>query len=353
MAYIIIALFIVAGMCSLVEHHLKDNQRTTLLVFFLLALVLEAGLREVGLDADSDNYEMVYRNYYSSSATENVEFTFIAISAFFNFFTKDVHLLFLTYALLGVGLKLLTIRKTTDLVFLSVATYICYYFCVHEVTQMRTGVLSGFFLLSLYFWAEGKTKIAFLLVAIGSCFHVSGLILLPILFLKNRDFSRKGKIFWSCMIPAGYMIYLVGVGVLMVLDIPFIGAKLASYQQAESTGQYGAGVNVFGPLYLLNVAIFYYLMYFSGTITQRNKYFPLLMKVFALGMCAFAALSFVTIIALRVSLLMRIVSVLLFPFIAYTIKPKWAGVVVVLLLDFIYMNYGLNYIDFQLLWKLG
>ena len=48
--------------------------------------------------------------------------------------------------------------------------------------------------------------------------------------------------------PTGYAIYFIGVGVMMMLDIPFIGAKLANYQQAEDTGQSMAGVNVFGPI---------------------------------------------------------------------------------------------------------
>lgn len=340
-----------AGLCSLIEHHLKENQRNMLMLFFLLTLVLTAGMREIGVDADSENYEMVYRNYYSAVASENMEFTYLLVSAFFNLFTKDVHFLFLTYALLGVGLKVMAIRRTTELTFLALATYISFYFCVHEMTQIRTGVLSGFFLLSLIPLAEGKRKLALLLIIIGSCFHVSGLILLPLLLLNNKELRGKRKMFWNCVIPAGYVMYLVGVGILMLFDIPFIGAKLANYQQAEEAGQYAAGVNVLGPLYLLNVAIYYYLMYFSKTITQRNKYFPLIMKVFAIGMFAFASLSFVTVIAMRISLLIRVVGILLFPCIAYTFSPKWVGIVVVLLLGLIYMNYGLNYIDFPFLWK--
>lgn len=352
MAYLIISLFVLAGICSLLEHSMQPSLRNRLYLFFFLALVLLAGLREVGIDPDSDNYEEIYRTYYSTSASDKVESTFLIISAFFNIFTNDVHLLFLTYAFIGVGFKMFAIRKVTDLTFLTLATYISFYYFVHEVTQIRTGVLSGLFLLSIYYIGEEKRWIAASLIILGSCFHVSGLVLLPMVFLNNKELTGKSKLIWSSVVPAGYVLYFVGVGVLMMLDIPMVGAKLASYQQAEDTGQYGTGVNVFGPLYLLNVLVYFYLMYFSKTLTGHNKYFALLMKIFAIGIASYAALSFVTVIAIRVSLLIRVVSLLLFPCIAYTIAPRWVGIVVVLLLGVIYMNYGLNYIDFTLLWKL-
>ena len=337
MAYIIISLFILAGMCALIESHIQDNQKNQLMLFFLVPLVLTAGLREVGLDPDSENYEMVYRNYYTATATGNTEFTYVLLSAFLNLFTNDVHILFILYAIMGVGLKLLAIRKTTEFTFLSLAIYISFYFCVHEMTQIRI--------------AEGKRKWALFLILAGSCFHVSGLALLPLLLLNNKELKGKRKIFWCCVIPAGYVIYFIGVGVMMMLDIPFIGAKLANYQQAEDTGQSMAGVNVFGPLYMINIMIYFYLMYFSKTVTEYNKYFPIIIKIFGLGILAYASLSFIPVIAERISLLLRVVGIFLFPCIACTIRPRWLGITIVLLLGLIYINYGLNYIDFQFIWK--
>ena len=99
--------------------------------------------------------------------------------------------------------------------------------------------------------------------------------------------------------------------------------------------------------------IFFYLMFFSKTITEHNKYFPILIKIFALGIASYATFSFVTVIAERISLLIRVVGIILLPCIAYTIAPRWLGIVIVLLLGVIYLNYGLNYIDFHLPWKVG
>ena len=129
---------------------------------------------------------------------------------------------------MGVGLKLLAIRKTTEFTFLSLAIYISFYFCIHEMTQIRTGILSGMFLLSIPLIAEGKRKWALLMILAGACFHVSGLALIPLLLLNNKELKGKRRIFWCSIIPIGYAIYFIGVGVMMMLDIPFIGAKLAN-----------------------------------------------------------------------------------------------------------------------------
>lgn len=351
MPYIIIFLFTVSVVFSFMEDRMKWGFGNGLYLLALSALVLTAGLREIGIDPDSENYELTYRNYYTLAATNNTEFTFLALSAFFNIFTKDVHLLLLTYALLGVGLKMFAIRKFTQDTFLSLAIYISFYYCIHEVTQIRTGVLSGGFLLALLAIAQQKRLLGAVFLAIGSCFHVSGIALFPFLFLNNKEFNGKNKLFWICTIPMGYIIHFIGVGILLMLDLPFIGTKLALYQSAEETGLSASGINVFGPLYMLNIIIFYYLMYFSEVITKENKYFPIIMKVYAIGIVAYSTLSFLPVLAERISLLIRIVSIIILPCIMYTFSPRWVGIILVFLLGVIYLNYGLNYIDFQLLWK--
>ena len=56
------------------------------------------GLKEVGLDPDSDNYAQTYRTYYDEKSSSEVESSFIIISAVLNLFTNDPHALFLFYA---------------------------------------------------------------------------------------------------------------------------------------------------------------------------------------------------------------------------------------------------------------
>lgn len=77
-------------------------------------MVLIAGLREIGLDPDSENYEYSFQHYYQSSEMGMVEPSFTLISAVLNVFTDNVHLLFLVYAFLGVTIKLYAFKKTCN-----------------------------------------------------------------------------------------------------------------------------------------------------------------------------------------------------------------------------------------------
>lgn len=53
------------------------------------------------------------------------------------------------YAILGVTLKLIAIRRYSLLPIFSIFTYISMYFILHEMTQIRAGVATAIFLFAL------------------------------------------------------------------------------------------------------------------------------------------------------------------------------------------------------------
>lgn len=140
----IIILFTVTGGLVFLEKYL-GKYKLPIYIFTGILIILMAGLREVGIDPDSENYEQTYRNYYTTGASEGVEFSYILISSILNIFSNDVHLLFIFYALLGVSLKFFAFRYYSELCFLPVLVYLGFYYELHEMTQIRTGVLSGLF----------------------------------------------------------------------------------------------------------------------------------------------------------------------------------------------------------------
>lgn len=346
----IIILFVVTcGLVFLEEYFGK--YKLPIYLFMGMMIVLLAGLREVGVDPDSENYEYMYRNYYTARVIENVDFSYIFLSSILNIFTDDVHLLFLLYALFGVSLKFIAFRYYSEFWFLPVLVYLSFYYEFHEMTQIRTGILSGLFLLSLKSLVEGKKLVYILFVALGSFFHISALLLIPFVFISNRSISFGRSLFWALLIPIGYLIYFFSSTVLLQIDIPYIGHKLALYQAATEKGTSNIQIYVFSPRQIFTVFIFYYLLYFRDTITAFNKYFPLMIKIFAISLLAFTALGFLPVLSDRVSYLYQTVNIILITNACYTLKPKWAGKLFVCLLAFVYLNYSLPYIfDFHLLW---
>lgn len=351
MVYIILSVFVLTALLAFVEDRLPKKYNMILYLFLGFVLVLVAGLRKIGVDPDSQNYEMYYLKYYDLRLADAVEYSFILISSILNHISKDVHVLFVFYAIIGVSLKFAAFRKYSPYLFLTLVVYLGYYYELHEITQIRTGILSGLFLLAIIEMAEDRKWMAFILIATGSFFHTSGLILFPLLFLKNKELNRLDILIWALIIPASYLTYFVSDGLNMVYDIPYIGRKLALYQAAEVTGQTEVAVNVFSPMQLFAVLLYYYMLFFSTTITTYNRYFPIMIKIFGIGICCYVVLSFLPVLAERMSYLLRIVSVILYTDISYTIRPRWAGILAVELLALLYLNYSLQPFDFVLFWS--
>ena len=177
MAYIVIVIYVICCFFALFEERIKQY-RTAIYIGLGFLLVLVAGLRPVGIDPDSLNYENTFLNYTSPNASDNVEYSYILFSQIVNFFTDDVHVLFLFYALLGVGIKMYAFRKYSSTWFLFLALYISDYYIMHECMQIRTGVLSGLLLVALTKIGDGNRKAADIILLVGLFFHYSALILL-------------------------------------------------------------------------------------------------------------------------------------------------------------------------------
>lgn len=352
MGYVIIAIFLVAVALSFLEDYL-GKYRLPIYLMIGLALIMLAGLREVGIDPDSENYESTYQYYYDSANEGRMEYSYILISMLLNFITDDVHILFLFYAFWGLALKFRAFREYSGQWFLPVVVYLAFYYELHEVTQIRTGILSGCLLLAIKPIAEGRRRRALAILLAGSFFHISGLILLPLVFLGNKPMTTKQKILWGSLIPLSYLVYFTGMNLIVSTNLPYIGDKLALYQKGVEKGLLDVSVNVFSPMQLFSITLYYYLLFFHDTLVKYNKYFVVMMKILSLGLFSFATFAILPVMAQRVCYLLSIVNVILYTNICHTIKQKWIGIGLVSLISLIILNYGLGYIEFPFLWKIG
>ena len=352
MGYVVLALFFITVIFALIEDHIKKYNPYILLCLGIILVVLTA-TRPVGIDPDSINYEETFIHYDSPSFLDRVEFTYLFISRIVHWFSNDVHWLFFIYATLGVWLKFIAIRKMSSMWFLPLVTYLSYYYVQHECMQIRTGVLSGIMLLMIWCIGNHKRKEACMLLAIGTLFHYSALLLIPMFFLKNEEMTSKQVKIWALVIPVAYAIEIAGLTVFFdnIANLPFVGAKLAGYQSAVEKGTSQFGANVFSPMQILTILIYYYLLYFNKTINMFDKYFPIMLKVFGLGISAYVVLSFFPVIGERVTMLYKTVSILLYADIVYTMRPKWAATIIVMCIGIISLNYCLGNLGVILLWK--
>lgn len=348
---IVIGLFFITSYLALIERHIGKSKLPLYMVlgFFMIFV---AGLREIGIDPDSESYEYSYIHYASSTDLEkSVEFSYLWIASILNNITPDAHAILLFYAFLGLSIKFIAFRHLTDFWFLPLVLYISTYYVSHEMMQIRTGVLSALFLLGIHYQVQGRRLLTFLCLSIGAFFHYSALILFPLMFLSTDYMTKKVRLIWASFIPIAYILYFRGIGVFMTIDIPYIGDKLAAYQMATEKETLNAYVNVFRPLHLFSITLFLYLLYYYDLIVKRNRHFTLLLKIFIIGLSSYEILGFLPILAQRINQLLVIVIIPLYSYIYYTIRPFGAAILIVIFVAFVYLNYTLPLISTYLLWN--
>lgn len=94
---------------------------------------------------------------------------------------------FFVVAALSVSIKLQLFRTYGRSMFGCMAAFLSYFFLLHEMTQVRTGLAVAFLYLSWFAFAEGRTRDFWLLGLVAALFHYSCMLFVvaPVLFSPN------------------------------------------------------------------------------------------------------------------------------------------------------------------------
>lgn len=306
-----------------------------------IGLIVLAAIRPVGIDNDSFVYEDYFVNYDNPINELAVEFSYRWLSKIFYASFKDVHSVFLLYAILGVTLKIIAFRRLTKLPFLALAIYICTYYILHEFTQIRVGISSGILLFIIMSLGEGKRLTAFALMLVAAVFHYSSIMLLPLLLLQNEDLTEREKRFWQMLVLAGYVLYFTHIE-LLSLPIPYIADKIETYKNMKEGG-FLDEVHVFNLVYLVKIFIFFYIIEFYDVIKKESQYLPIMIKMESISLFSFTAFSSLPVLSFRISELFGIVEIILYVNIFYTIRPWWISKIVVSALGMVLLSIAIFY----------
>ena len=192
--FIVIIFFFCLGL-ELINPQLKKKKSIFFFVTIVLILVLAAGFRDGRLYRDYENYIDFYEYGHWG-----IEYSFILVVNIAKFIDEGNYtILFLIYALLGVGIKAIGIYKITPFIFASLAMYIAYYYSLQELTQIRAGVASALGIFSIPAIYEKKTVKFLIIISLAIFFHTSAAVYLPMYFINSDSFNKKkmGDILWS------------------------------------------------------------------------------------------------------------------------------------------------------------
>lgn len=318
----LILIHITVFLLSLIEERIRAYAKPIYISLGVI-LILCAGFREIGIDNDSEQYEYYFSHYNDKVLMLTVEYSFQWLSRILNYLSDDVHIILLAYAAMAITIKFYAFRRLSESWFMPVVIYLGYYFIMHELTQIRAGVVSSLLLLAIIPLAEGRKKLTFLILCLGCFFHYSTFAMFPMLFLNNNGLTRRKRIIWAAIVPAAYLIYFSGNNLFLDLPIPYIGDKLASYQKLRDKGILSSEINVFNAVFMVTIFTYFYVLYFYDTVIKHNKYLPLMLKMTGVSICIFIILAFIPVIAYRINALYGIVTIILFTNIYYTINPGW------------------------------
>lgn len=316
MILILLFLFFIFLLISIFPPEEKITKNIVFLCLGLLLIII-AGFRGPGVDRDYNNYIEMFRQPEFIST----EPAFVLISIFLHSYIGDnCVFLFVIFAILGVTLKLMAIKKLTDLWFLSMVIYLSNFFILHEMTQIRVGIASALLLLCIKPIYDRNWKLFLLFSILAFSFHYSAIVILPLWFLGHKP--RKQLLLLS--VPIAYLIYFSGINLITKIPIPMIQNKIEMYQTLMELGDEGSTlINVFNLVFIAKIIIFYFLLYKYEIIIQNNKYASILMKIYSISLVSYLILAVLPPLATRVNELFSIVEIVIIPFIFYVFKPNY------------------------------
>ena len=300
-----------------------------LLVFMLLFAI--AGFRPVGVTRDSGGYAVAIQSFiithdYNFSILEPSFYLITNVSKFL--FNDVVRGVFILYALLGVSLTLYAIKKNSSFPLLSLMVYICSYFILHEMTQIRVGVATAMFLLAIPDIVNRNLKSFLMKTALAILFHYSAIIILFTYLLGSKTYTSKTytKPFYLFLPIIGALFAVFNVGRFFFTTILNLLPKFLSYKINIYLDLYKLGVfnkaKVFNNIsYIVLLLIYYFAIVNINKF--KNETDVLELKILGWGIFSFYLLSFLPVLGFRVSEFLSIVSIFVLPSLITIVREKY------------------------------
>ncbi|WP_265129715.1 EpsG family protein [Chryseobacterium oranimense] len=300
MVYTII--FIILCVIAFFAGDKKPGKFVIAILFIFFAFFV--GFR--GDDVDND-YLLYFKSITIKNYSRIAEFSFKLIADFFyNNFGSTV-LFFLFYAVLGVWLKLVGMKKYSNYFWLSMVIYFSTFFILQEMNAIRAGVACGFMLLALSPWQQDDKMKTFMFLLIAVFFHYSFVVLLPLIFFVKND-DKKIFIFVS-LIPLAYLLYFIIdiKNIFAVLNVTYVQEKSTAYDYNETE------TKVLSTVFIIKI-IFIALSYiFRKKLADNNEGFYLYLKLYCIGLFMVVVLAKLPAASMRFLDIFIIVELFLLP----------------------------------------
>lgn len=291
------------------------------LIFIGLVLSIIAGFRTLENYFDTRMYLEIIHRYNGMFDFEPTVWFIRNINNFL--LGGEDQTFFLIYAILGVTIKLIAIRKLSLLPTFSIFAYVCLWFVLQEMTQIRSGVAIAIFLLAIPDILNRNFKMYLFKTLLAISFHYSAALMIFIYFINPYKIN---KIFFSLLPILGFTFALfpsVGLGILSFIGTILpgdLGAKIIMYISLLEDDNYNK-INIFNPFIVSLTFVYYYALYHSEKF--KSKYDLIFIKLLGFQIFSFYFLFSIPVMAGRVSQFLAISLVILLPHFILIFKEKF------------------------------
>jgi hypothetical protein len=345
-------LFLLLICFSFTEQYFKGSKFPEFRIFIFFIFLLFVTFRPVGGDKDYVSYLLSFDSFrdpldYFRHYNEWVYFDpmYYLIPSFYKTYVSQTNyalMVFFTYALIALSLKVFSVGKLTNLFFLTLLVYFSNYFLLHEMTQIRVGVASAIFLFSIPYLVNKKYVSYVGMVMLAMLFHYSALLYFIPLFFSPFHFKQKiyflalGVILVLTFVPTDFILPLLKIN---MGDVQVKSNNYIEYAELGVTEE----VNKLNVNFLISYAITVVFTFFINTIQSKNNYAYLLIKLQILGLFLFQIFSPIPGFAFRSSELFMVTQIISIPFFVHIFKNKWLGYGIVILISAIFLGLNLFY----------
>lgn len=283
----LILLFFTCLSLSFFEERFKERDKVIMYILLGLAMIVIAGMREVGSTPDSDAYEAMYYAKDGDITILLTEPSFSLIVSFLQTFSFGINGLFFAYAILSIPIHLSAFWRISRIPLLTLTIYISYYYMMHEMVQIRCGVASGLFLWAIYFYTENKKFLTLLFILLGIFFHYSAAAGLVIFFFNNK-LPRPQKMILYSIVPVGIVVYFTHFDISTLIPDEWGGLKLMKYRTMREKGiddELAGWKFEMNLLIWMNIVLYYCSIYYHDYLVKHFKYTTIAIKLQAVGFC--------------------------------------------------------------------
>lgn len=334
-------LFAFPAILALVEVFVKLKKEK--IIFFFLTwsiLLIFTGLR---LDVGNDYVE--YKNYFLSGNHFVFELGYSAVSRLAYILSEgSFQFYFLLIALLSYIVKFKVLIKTPYPTFA-----LFYFFSVYglglDMNLMRQGIAVSIVLLAINYLVYGSIKSFFISVCVASFMHITAIIALPLVLIRNVKFNyfiSMAILFIAALVSFSNLANYILINALSISDL---NEKILFYIENSDAFGYESGLKIGWLKKIFIISLFYFTLSKNKYINSEKINLDILFWSMTIGF----AISFIFDgygdFAKRLPLYFEVSEVILATYSIYFLKSFEKKIILILLLTTIV---GLKYYSFIL-----